>query len=231
MAEQHIVPAAGAAQAGWVSILAVLDEDALAEVLRAAKAARTLRQWASLDKQLCRLARSRVPVCLSVSGWSAECVIRSSAHEERQFSGCIELKVSARDLEAWHKAVRVLEVAQQWTALQQLQLHTRLWQLPSRSNLDSYAAGLLRRVPALQRLRHLSVSADVLVASSAACIQRLTQLTFLQLKAINTATPAAADLLAMSAMTHLVELSLNWALAPYLPAGPEGPYCFPSSLV
>jgi hypothetical protein len=35
----------------------------------------------------------------------------------------------------------------------------------------------------------------------------------------------------MSAMTNLVQLRLNWALAPHLPAGPEGPYCLPSSLV
>jgi hypothetical protein len=46
--------------------LAVLDETALVEVLRAAKAARVLGLLCSSSSYLCTLARSRVPVRLEV---------------------------------------------------------------------------------------------------------------------------------------------------------------------
>jgi hypothetical protein len=102
------------------------------------------------------------------------------------------------------------------------------------STLASCAARLLSCVPALQQLRHLVLEAPALGAHSARHIMQLTQLTSLRLTAAKEAAgeeAAAADLCAMAGMTNLVELRLNWALAPHLPAGPEGPYCFPSSLV
>jgi hypothetical protein len=222
------------------------------ELLRAAAEAGTLAQLASLSKQLCRLARSSVPVTLRVenqeqAGW----IIKIEAAGVATFSACTGLCVSADDPEACALVEPLLGAAQNWTALQKLQLciFRRSWeeqqqqqQQEERPVLDYHK--LLNGMAALQRMRCLEIDVPTLDAGSAQHIMQLTQLTSLRLTARNApagaaaaaaaaavSAAAAADLGAMAGMTSLVKLRLNWALAPHLPAGPEGPYCLPSSLV
>jgi hypothetical protein len=131
-------------------------------------------------------------------------------------------------------AVGVLDATQEWTALKRLQLSILadpLQQQQEALTVEYCACSILKGVPSLQQLRRLELTVPSLGASSAQHIMQLTQLTRLQLTASGASVDEAADLGAMSAMTNLVELHLNWALAPHLPAGLEGPYCLPSSLV
>jgi hypothetical protein len=226
MATQHIVPATGAAQAGWASILTVLDEDALAEVLHAAKAARNLAQWASLSKQLCRLARSRVPVSLRVfSEEQAGYLASSAANGARPITNCTKLEVSPACSDPGSAlAVRVLGLARHWTALQELKLWLAL------RTVWHPVHHVLSGVVALRNVRCLSLSATSIDASSAPYIQQLTQLTKLHVAADVLSPDAAADLTGLSCLVNLVEVELSGTCAPYLPAGPKGPYCLPTSL-
>jgi hypothetical protein len=126
-------------------------------------------------------------------------------------------------------AMGVLTAAQQWTGLQQLQLDIL-------GRLNSYteeycASTILGGVQSLQQLRRLVLQAPALGSCCAGHIQQLKQLTCLHLTATQQPEKSAADLAGLGCLTNLVELRLSWALAPHLPAGPEGPYCLPSSLV
>jgi hypothetical protein len=213
------------------SILTVLDEGALEQVLVAAKAAKVLGLLASSSRQLCRFARSRVPINLVVLGQEhAGLIIRSHALGRPPFSGCTFLHISAGDSLMCCLTQGVLQAAQQWTGLQQLTLGITLCGQDGHMQ-DSCTSTLLGGVCALQRLRRLRLYTSSLGVCCAAQLQQLTQLTCLDLCGTQAPVDAAADLTPLSRLTNLVELHLNWALAPHLPGGPEGPYCLPSSLV
>jgi hypothetical protein len=223
-----------------------LDDNTLVKVLLAAKEDGTLCQWASLSKQLCELARSRVALSLCVTDQEqAGLIIRSHARGRPPFSGCTELYVDVYDVATCCLAGGVLEAVQHWTALKQLWLHIRdffiqqqqqeeeeeLGEEQGLAMLEHYASSLLMRVRAHQQLRSFSLDVPALGACSAGLLLQLTHLTSLTLTAPATpagppsltAAAAAADLGAMSAMTNLVKLHLNWALAPCQPRSPEGP--------
>jgi hypothetical protein len=221
-------------QAERTVCITTLDECVLVEVLRAACTARTLAQLASLSKQLCNLARSRVPVCLIMRDQEqASYVIRSDARGRVAFSSCTQLQLVADDPVMCCMATGVLRLAQQWAALGQLELYLlkNSQQQQLAPVLEHCASSVLISVAPLKQLRRLVLESPALGACSAGYIMQLTQLTYLELTAPGAAPAAAADLGALSRFTNLVELHLNWALAPHLPAGPEGPYCLPSSLV
>jgi hypothetical protein len=81
-------------QAVSSSILLALDEDALVEVLCAAKAARTLSDFASCSRRLCTLARSRLPLRLRIdSVKSAAMVLQSMSMGLPPFTGCTTLRL------------------------------------------------------------------------------------------------------------------------------------------
>jgi hypothetical protein len=227
--------ARGAVAAASSSLFAVLNEDALTQLLLAAKDAHTLGLLASSSRQLCSFARSRIPVQLEVTDEVlAGFIIRGHTHGRPPFSACTLLLIEAPELVQCFLAVGVLAAAQQWTALQQLQLRILRVEGVKQEwcpTLECCAATLLSGVPALQRLQRLELEAPFLGASCAVHIMQLTQLTSLQLTASKGEPAAAADLGAMAGMTNLVELRLNWALAPHLPPSREGPYCLPSTLV
>jgi hypothetical protein len=253
MAKARRKRAAVVVQGGPASSFQSLDDNALVQVLLAARAAGELARWASLSKHLCSLARSRLPVELWISTQQqAGLVIRSRAYGRPPFSGCTRLYLAADGLGMCCLAGGVLDAAQQWPALEELQLeiHSDFSQQQQQDDeeeetdeedghaaMEHFAATLLMHVPPMQQLRRLTLYIPALGACSAHVVLQLTQLTSLRLEASTTPQPppaaaaAAADLCAMSRLTHLEELHLHWALAPHLPAGPEGPFCFPSSLV
>jgi hypothetical protein len=235
------------------------DTALVKRVLCAAEAAKTLSQWASLSKQLCLVARSSSPFGLRIrSPQQARLVIRSLAQGRDPFSGCTDLYVDAYDLAMCCLAGGVLDIAQQWTALkslglvigdldqqqqQQQQTSQQKWrqlewqqqgeQEEEGAALEYPTSSLLLHVRTLQQLRHLELCAPYLGTCSVQLLLQLTQLTSLQLSGSATpagAPPAAADLGALSGMTRLVQLCLSCDLAPHLPASPEGPYCYPTSL-
>jgi hypothetical protein len=214
------------------SILAMLDEGALEQVLLAAKYAGTLGLLASSSRQLCSFARSRVPVRLVVfSKERAHMFIKSHARGRPPFSGCTQLSLSAGNAVKCCMALGVLQAAQQWTGLQELNVCAIGSDWLDGDTEEYCTSSLLSGVPALQQLRVLTLESSALGASCAAQLVQLTQLTRLKVAATRTPVDAAADLTALGHLTNLVELRLDWALAPHLPAGPKGPYCLPSSLV
>jgi hypothetical protein len=218
------------------STFAVLDEDVVVDVLGAAKAARTLGLLASCSSSLCSLARSKVPIQLFVRDeQQADWVITSHARGRPPFSSCTELRLSVNNLAMCSMSVGVLSAMQQWTGLHRLDLtiNSALQQQADASTLEYCASSMLSAVPSLRQLRHLKLIAPALGACCAAHIQQLTQLTWLRISATEEPPPAAAaaDLAALSRLTNLVELHLDWALVPHMPASPEGPFCLPSSIV
>jgi hypothetical protein len=239
MEQQTGTRASSALQARHISSLLDLDEHQLVKVLLAAERAGTLARLASLSKQLCSLARSRVPVWLRIRNQQqAGLVVRSHTQGRPPFSGCTQLSVAAGDMDTCRLAQGVLAAAQQWPALEYLSLsifqagsgqHRQQQQVAEGPTVELWASNLLSSVAALQQLRSLDLEAPALGARSAQHIVRLTQLTSMQIVTKGAAAAAAElleDLTALSAMTNLVELKLHCNLAPYLP----GPYCFPSSL-
>jgi hypothetical protein len=198
-----------------------------------------LSQLASVSKQLCETARSKVPVRLSVSNQQqAKLVIQSHAHGRPPFSGCRELDAQADSPVMGCLLGGVLDIAKQWTALEVLELNISNFtpQQQQDDTMEYCTSSLLQHVPAQQQLRRMTLTAPYLGTCGAQLLLQLTQLTSLDLTAPRTppqpaaAAAAAADLGALRGFTNLVKLRLDWALAPHLPAGPEGPYCFPSSL-
>jgi hypothetical protein len=231
MATRRRTRSSTAVPASSGSILSILDEGALQQVLLATKDAQVLGLLASSSRQLCSFARSRVPVHLRVfTEDRARKVIRSHACGRPPFSGCTKLYVSAPSTVMCCLALGVLHAAQQWTGLQELELFT-CSQLKGSDNSEYCAANLLSGVPSLRQLRQLVLDAPVLGVCGVVHLQQLVQLTCLHLTAPSTPADAAADLTALSRLTNLVALHLCWALAPHPPASPEGPYCLPSSLV
>jgi hypothetical protein len=212
-----------------------LDENAQVEVLLAAKEANVLTTLASSSKQLCRLARSRVPVQLRISTQEhAELVIRSDASGRPPWSACTRLTVAVYNPATGLAAVGALNAAQRWTALQHVNLNLQLEaeQLQPSHTLDSCNAGILGALPALKGLRGLQLRAAVVGVCSARQLARLVHLTRLELGTPGAAAAAAApaDLSALSGMTSLVELVLSGLHAVQPAAGGAGPFCFPSSL-
>jgi hypothetical protein len=139
--------------------------------------------------------------------------------------------------------VGVFNAAQQWTALEHVELYVKLSrrQLQPNQTLDYCSAGLLGALPALKQLRSLVLNVPECGACSVAQLGQLVQLTRLQLCCTEPiiaaaeeeagaapANAAAVDLSALSGMSSLVELVLEGVAVQ--PAGDGGPYCFPSSL-
>jgi hypothetical protein len=232
---KHASPVAAAGSSR--SILVTLDEDALVEVLRAAKAAGVLQALASSSKQLCSLARSRVPLHLKVhtheDHTQALLALGPTNHGTPPFSACTRLYVAAGDLSGCLMAVCILNTAQQWTAL----VHLELWldqpeeQLQLEPPFDYCAAAMLSGVPALKQLRSLELNLPDLRAASAGHIGQAVQLTALTVQLLRPDfTLAASDLGALSRLRDLKELVLKDTPMVQPAAGPEGPFCFPSSL-
>jgi hypothetical protein len=74
----------------------VLNDDAMVEVLGAAKAAGALGLFASSSRQVCSLARSRIAVRLAVyDKEDAALLLRSSSHSVPPFSACTQLHAGA----------------------------------------------------------------------------------------------------------------------------------------
>jgi hypothetical protein len=215
-------------------ILAVLDEDAAVEVLRAAKAARVLGPLASCSSSLCSLARSRVFVSLHVQNQrQAGLIITSAARSRPPFSGCTDLYMDLDNMESLRMAVGVLNAVQGWTGLRELTLSmsTAFREQQEAATLENCTSSILSAVPSLQQLRRVDLYPGVLGACSMRHVLQLTQLTSLMLTAWSPPIHTAVNYMALARLTNLLELRLAWALAPPLPAGPEGPYCLPSSLV
>jgi hypothetical protein len=233
MARKRRPPAAAAAGHARPSLVAALDEDAQAEVLQAAKASGVLAALASSSKQLCSLARSRVPHKLQITtAEHAELVIRSRASGRPAFSACTELQVELNGLASCLTAAGVWNAAQHWTTLQHLEVSVQLSadSLKANQTLDYCIAGTLGSLPALQQLRRLVLHVPEFGSCSAMQLGQLVQLTHLDLGITEpTAAAAAADLSALAGMSSLVELVLE-APAVQPAAGAAGPFCFPSSL-
>jgi hypothetical protein len=226
-----------AGPASSLGILAILDEGTLAEVLRAAKPAKVLAALASASRQLCTLARSSVPVRLSVkNSEQAQLVLLSHARGRPPFSGCTELYLAVGDSVDCLLAAGVLSKAQNWSSLEWLQLVVELdeQQQPARS-MDFCVSALLSPVLALQQLRSLELRLPDLGPCSVGHIGQLVQLTRLDLEVRDTAAAAAAarprlDLGPWSALTNLKHLTVEWAAAVQPAADPAGPFCLPTSL-
>jgi hypothetical protein len=130
-------------------------------------------------------------------------------------------------------AVGVLNAAQQWTALQKLELRLNLspQQLQPGFTLDYCSAGILSVLPALKQLRHLDLGLPDLGACSVGQLGQAVQLTALELFCTDPAAEGTpVDLLALSRLTNLEQLVFNDGPAVHPAAGPAGPFCFPSSL-
>jgi hypothetical protein len=231
------------------SILDVLDEDALVEVLCAAKAARVLGLLASSSKQLCRTARTRVPVRIEV--WSQEAaalLVRSSAHSVPPFSACTHLSVSGCLSQDRSIIIPVLRAAAHLTALQDLRLYVlppTAASAPPTQACEARTARMLSFLPATPHLQTISLRVPAFGVCCARHVGRLVPLTKLCLTdtqythvvgdveaeaaAGDLETAAAADLTSLACLTNLRELHLYGPPA-VLPAGAEGPYALPSSL-
>jgi hypothetical protein len=225
-----------AAQADSPSILDVLDEDAMVEVMHAAKDVGALGHLATSSKQVCRTSRSRVPVHLSVRDkQQADLVIQSQVLSGRSFSACTQLTVEAADMATCCMAVGVMGAAQHWPALKQLQLilppgkgnwHSDEYERPE--DLDCFTSSVLAVVPALRNLRRLELNVPAFGTCSAGVVGQLVQLTGLQLSV--SVDDAPADLVALSCLSNLRAFKAHVAPATLPAAGPAGPWCLSSSL-
>jgi hypothetical protein len=209
-----------------------LHEDALVALLRAAKAAGVLGTLASSNKQLCSLARSRLPVQLHVLDQAqAALLLRSMAAGRPPFSGCTLLHITAVGKTNWLMAVNLLGAARQWSALEELQLclHPRSFHPWSSRTAQRCSAGVLSMVPMLQQLRSLKLAVECFDACSAWHVAQAAQLTELAVRVEDVVEDAAPDLTALSRLTNLHKLHLvNPAVKPA--AGPSGPFSLPSSV-
>jgi hypothetical protein len=220
-----------------LGILFILDEGALVEVLRAALPAKVLAALASTSRQLCSLARSRVPFPLSVSSPEhAQLVLVSDAAGRPPFSGCEELELVAGHASDCLLAAGVLTKAQHWPELYWLELTVDFdeEQLAVGRSMDVYLAALMSPVVALQQLRGLDLRLPSLGPCTMGHIGQLVQLTRLELDVSEAAAAAAAGnqlgLPSLSALTALKYLTLNRVAAVQPAADLAGPFCLPSSL-
>jgi hypothetical protein len=217
------------------SILLVLDEDAVVEVLHAAKAAKTLADLASCSRRLCTLARSRLPLRLSIhDSEQVSLVLQSIAHGRPPFTGCTSLYLSTDCAADCLMATTLLAAAVQWTGLQQLQLALDPGQGKDDTvqELDMISSGVLSALPALKQLRRLELNAPAFDAWSAKLVGQLEQLTYLEV-ALGSATPfvsPATHLTALSGLKGLQELYLLGPPPVQPAAGVTGPFSLPSSL-
>jgi hypothetical protein len=220
-------------------MLLELEDDALAEVLRAAKDAGVLISLTGASRQLCRLARSRLPVRLRVQDQQQADFIAHAAEYGMPFSGCVELHVTVMDLSSCGMATDILGAAQQWAALQRLQLSVfpdqRHWCGQDISLTDDVLCGLFQHLPALQQLQFLDLDVPYLHTSSAAALQPVTQVTSLKLTTRGSTRPRP-DMSFLASWPNLVTLHLSGRqpIAPPPRAAAEqqaGPHSFPSSLV
>lgn len=215
------------------SILYALSDDTLAGVLHAAQAGKVLGQLASSSKYLCRAARSRVPVSLLVyTQEEATHILRSHAAGRPPFSGCVDLFLGPDCMTACLLVVDILGVAQQWPALQSMHvvLHPDPEDVLLGLCMDFVIAPVLSGLPALKQLRRLKLDVADFGPSSARHIGRMGHLVKLELTAGGLAGDPPVDLSPLSGMTSLAELVVRGGPPVQPPAGPEGPYCFPSSL-
>lgn len=219
--------------AGSSSLLHLLDEDVMVEVLLAAEGEGALVPLSSCSRHLCRVARARVPSSLVVnSNEAASLVIKSHMAGRPPFSGCTYLEVSPPDSVCYLMAPSILAAARGWPALQRLKLRA----MPDLSEqeqdlfMDHCNAGILSSVPPLQQLRELELDIIGFGADCARQVGKLVHLTRLKISACGSHADEPADLTALSGMTSLVELQLYAAPRVQPPAGPAGPFCFPSSL-
>jgi hypothetical protein len=145
----------------------------------------------------------------------------------RPFTGCTQLYMQAADLPACSAAHHVLSKAQQWPALQQLQLS-----LPTitKQQQPTLLPGVLRSVSALQHLRSLELFLPYFDSSAAGHVGQMTHLTALTLAVTEAAAHVPEDLCALSRLRQLKHLSLEPAPAVQPAAAPGGPYCLPGSL-
>jgi hypothetical protein len=207
--------AVAARSANSLGILSHLHEDAVVEVLRAALDAKSLSALASTSRQLCSLARGRVPVLLLIqTTWARQVVLLSHARGRPPFSSATMLTMVAKDPAECLLAGGVLIAAQQWLAMQHLNLVVALQpeRLPPGHSLDLCTGPLLSALPALQQLRCLVLRVPFLGPCSAGTIGQLVQLTRLELELRDTEAAAAdvrVDLGSWSRLTKLKELELN----------------------
>jgi hypothetical protein len=199
-----------------------LDDDALLEVLRAAKDAKVLVALTLSCRKLSLLARSRLAERLRVLDKRHAGFITYAAVRGMPFSGCKALEITASNRDAFLAAARVLRAAQQWPGLQQLSLSI----LPAYMSLwDVYGLDLLLEdpLPHLQGF-HLVMSAEMF--SKAQPTKLLLQVTSLWL------TPYTANNMSvLPAMGNLQSLELGDKPPSVAPAaGVTGPFLLPSSL-
>jgi hypothetical protein len=219
-----------APQTGSARLVGIIDENLLVEwgVLGAAQAATRLGPLASSCKKLCSLVRKGTAYLLHVRNSDEAAQLVHSHMSGRPFTGCTQLCLEAADGPSRYLAVCVLDWAQTWTALQQLQLSVPaiLQQQQQQQDLVPY---ILSNMAALSDLRRLDLLVPHFEASSAGCVGMLSQLTRLQIAVNDAAAEAPADLSAVSGLRSLKELSLEWPPAVQPAAGLQGS-CLPSSL-
>jgi hypothetical protein len=214
--------------------LGVLDDDTLANVLLEAKAAGTLASLASSSRQTTQLARGRVPVQLCVcSQEDAEMVLGLQASGRPGFSACTQLSITAADDNCCVLVPRLVSAAQQWTALQQLELDVTAISvtLGPGATLDHFSYFLMSTLPGLQQLRSLQLTEMGFGAYSAGLVGQLQQLTSLRLATRRLEADVPADLSALSLLNNLRELQLDPAPAVQPAASRGGPFSLPSSLL
>lgn len=212
-----------------LSNLDALDENALVEVLRAAKASGTLRCFANANWRLCTLARSRVPYQLLLQDLEqGSLLLGSHVLSRAPFSGCTRLHM-LQGLGGSSLAPVVVAMASQWPALRHLEVAT-----------DPAMYGKLPPVlPALpslqQQLQSLELAVATFYTDYAECVAQLVQLTSLQLMLYDAGEVwgmdrFTADLLALSRLTRLARMTLDEPPPVQRAAAASGPFCLPSSL-
>jgi hypothetical protein len=218
--------------------LAALDDEALVEVLLAAQAAGVLGRFVSSSRQLCSLARSRVPVELCVSSSDeAALLLRSSAHGVPPFSACTRLDVRASLAADDSMVTPVLLAAADLTALRHINLEVSM---PPRCKLttqgiDARMGTVIGAVPAtLPNLGSMYLHVPAFGAHCARNLAGLVQLTAICVQPSTgdpvESTAATADLTPLSRLTNLRELQLCGPPPVQPAAGVNGPFSLPSSL-
>jgi hypothetical protein len=224
----------------------VLDEDCAVEVLHAAKAAGTLGALATSSRHVCSLARSKVPVKLRVVDHAhAALCARGLARQGLAFSGCTQLGVEVETEDALDSVASILSTAQQYPALQQLQLKLTkplYGEGPGQGNLvaagssqqslmgvDQRLGGVFSALPGLQQVQSMELAPWKMSPGIADVIRMLVQLTRLQLD-VETFSPAIRlSAPALRPFTNLVDLYVHNP-PPLQPPAAAGPADLPSSV-
>jgi hypothetical protein len=212
-----------------LSVFAALSDDAFQDFVEATPA---LGSLASASKQLCNLFRCRPRLTLRLRTPQDAALLLTSLARGRPFLGCQYLDVKAGDSAVWCMVGGLLSAAGQWPVLKILEVDARSADLPPGVSTDHVATGVLGVLPAVQSLREVTLYVLAFGACSAALMGRVTQLTRLDLTVEGSAADGVvADLTALSRLVRLQELNMHTAPPVQPAAGPEGPYCLPSSLV